>query len=239
MRCRSFPFGGATPFEASMSIPVARRSPQPGPSRRPGPIRVVAADPQPLFHDALARAIRQDRELELVAEAGDAVQLAEAILRFAPEVAVLDAALLEPRPPDWDPGSTRLLLLAAAVEPVKAYAAVQAGAAGYVSKDADATVIRRAIVAVARGRSVFDGAAQTGLAREIRLRACDGRPRLTAREQEILVLVAEGLTAPRIARRLGLSPATVKTHLLHLYEKLDVSERAAAVAAGMRRGLLE
>jgi len=217
-------------------VSVTRPSP---PTRREGPIRVISADPCPLFHDALARAIRQDRGLELVAEAEDADQLAGAIRRLAPEVAVVDAELLAPRPAGWDPGCTRLLLLAAEVRPTEAFAAVELGASGYVSKDADAALIRRAIAAVARGETVLDPTAQTGIAQEIRLRARDERPELSAREHEILVLVAEGRTAPQIAGHLSLSTATVKTHLLHLYDKLGVTERAAAVAEGMRRGLLE
>ena len=81
--------------------------------------------------------------------------------------------------------------------------------------------------------------AQHGVAKEVRLRARDQRPALSAREREILVLTAEGLSAPDIARRLYLSPTTVKTHLQHLYDKLGVSDRAAAVAAAMRHRLLE
>jgi two-component system nitrate/nitrite response regulator NarL len=210
-----------------------------GPERRAGPIRVISADPRPLFRDALARAIREDRELELVAEAHDVAQLAAAIRRLAPDVAVVEAEMIEPLPPEWETGSTRLLLLAAEVSPVDAYEAIALGAAGYLSKDAESPAIRRAIAAVARGETVLDRSAQTGIAKEIRLRARDDRPELSPREQEILVLIAEGQTAPQIARRLHLSTATVKTHLLHLYDKLGVTERAAAVAEAMRRGLLE
>ena len=79
---------------------------------------------------------------------------------------------------------------------------------------------------------------QTGLAEQIRFREeNEARPRLSDREQEVLELIAQGLSAPEIGERIHLSTATVKTHLQHLYEKLGVSERAAAVAEGMRRGL--
>ena len=71
------------------------------------------------------------------------------------------------------------------------------------------------------------------------MRAVDDRPGISPREREVLVLIADGLSAPDIAGRLHLSPATVKGHLQSLYEKLGVSERAAAVAEAMRRGLLE
>ena len=80
---------------------------------------------------------------------------------------------------------------------------------------------------------------QAGVAAEIRLRAAHERPLMSARERETLELIAEGLSAPAIGRTLHLSTATVKTHLQHIYEKLGVSERAAAVAEAMRRGLLE
>jgi two-component system nitrate/nitrite response regulator NarL len=71
------------------------------------------------------------------------------------------------------------------------------------------------------------------------MRSSEPRPVLSPREHEILVLTADGLSAPHVAERLMLSPATVRTHLQHLYDKLGVSDRAAAVAEAMRRGLLE
>jgi two-component system, NarL family, nitrate/nitrite response regulator NarL len=92
---------------------------------------------------------------------------------------------------------------------------------------------------VARGRTVLSPEPQAGVAREIRLRGASDRAAMTARERETLTLIAEGLSAPQIGRVLHLSTATVKTHLRHIYEKLGVSERAAAVAEAMRRGLLE
>ena len=85
---------------------------------------------------------------------------------------------------------------------------------------------------------VISTEAQTRMAEEIQKRAQGTREALSAREREILGLLAEGASAPDIARRLYLSPATVKTHLHNVYEKLGVSERAAAVAEGMRRGLI-
>jgi len=98
---------------------------------------------------------------------------------------------------------------------------------------------RDAIAAVARGETVLAPEVQAGIAREIRLRSGDERPVLTAREREILGMTADGYSAPEIAERLTLSPTTVRTHLQHLYDKLGVSDRAAAVAEAMRRGLLE
>ena len=174
-------------------------------------MRVLAADGQPLYRDALARAIGGRPELELVGEAGDGRQALDAISASAPDVALIGSTL------DGLSGeqvlnavardrlATRVVMMAARPEPSEVYAALADGAAGYLTKDADA---RELCDAVARGGTV-------------------------------LSLIAEGLSAPDIGRALHLSTATVKTHLRHIYEKLGVSERAAAVAEAMRRGLLE
>jgi two-component system nitrate/nitrite response regulator NarL len=205
--------------------------------RRSGPIRIVSADDQPLFRDALARAVQDEPVLELVDQAADAPALRASIERLQPDVALVDAALLAPAVDIAR--STRVVVLVAEVDAAEAYAAVEVGVAGYLSKDLDGAVICRAAAAVGRGETVLDPAVQTRLAAEIRLRARDERPVLSAREHEILVLIAEGRSAPEIARRLRVGTTTVKTHLLHLYSKLGVAERAAAVAEAMRRGLLE
>jgi two-component system nitrate/nitrite response regulator NarL len=221
-------------------------SPPPKPGRRDRvTIRVVAADPQPLFRDALARAIAQQPRLELVAEVAEGPAALVTATRLDADVLVIDEALLrsdgrslvEALPEPEQPA--RVLLLAVEVDPADAFAAIQAGAAGYLSKDLDGAALGQAMVRVAQGETVLDAQVQTGLAREIRLRAQEDRPVLSAREQEVLRLIASGLTAPDIAKRLHLSTATVKTHILHLYEKLGVAERAAAVAEAMRQGLLE
>jgi two-component system nitrate/nitrite response regulator NarL len=216
-------------------VSSTRAVPRPG----AGKIRVILADEQPLFRDALGRAIRQDAALELVVEAEDRAALVAAIAENEADAVLLDAALLSA----VTPGARRLpriLVLAADVDPAAAYAAVRAGVAGYLSKDAEGAVICRALVAVARGQIVLDSSAQVGLASEIRLRVRrDEQPLLSPREREILAMVAEGRTAPVIAEELKVSTATVKSHLIRLYTKLGVTERAAAVAAAMRRGLLE
>src|SRR5690606_14123512 len=121
-----------------------------------------------------------------------------------------------------------------------AYQTVAEGARGYLSKEASRQEICDAIVTIARGGTALAPEVQAGLAREIQQRErADGRPELTPRESEVLQLIAEGLSAPQLGRRIHLSPTTVKTHLHTLYEKLGVSDRAAAVAEAMRRGLLE
>jgi two-component system, NarL family, nitrate/nitrite response regulator NarL len=209
-------------------------------------IRVVVADDHPLFREALDRAVRQRPELELVGAAPDGRAALEAIRELAPDVAVLDLRL---------PGldgiqilnavtrdrlATRTLILSASGDPEVVYRAVQGGAAGYFLKEADRDAILDAIAAVTRGRTAIDPTLQAGVFDQIRLRGTgEDRPILTAREREVLALTADGLSAPQIAERLIVALPTVKTHQARLYEKLGVSERAAAVAEAMRRGLLE
>jgi two-component system nitrate/nitrite response regulator NarL len=208
-------------------------------------VRVLAADSHPLYREAVGRAIKERPELELVGQAREGREALEAIDSERPDVAVVDQALsgltaeqvLNAVGRDGLP--TRVLILGAQPEPGTVYSAIAKGAAGYLTKYADARELCDAITAVARGRTVLGQDLQTGIAGEIRLRAVHDRPFLSDREREILTLVAKGITAPDIGKKLHLSPATVKTHLHHLYEKLDVSERAAAVAEAMRRGLLE
>jgi two-component system, NarL family, nitrate/nitrite response regulator NarL len=208
-------------------------------------VRVLAADGQPLYRDAVARAIRERPELELVGQAGNGREALEAIGAEHPDVAVIDRTLTGLsgeqvlNAVERDGLSTRVVLIAAHADPCEVYAALADGAAGYLTKEADARELCDAITAVARGRTVLAGELQAGVAGEIRLRAPRDRPVMSDRELETLTLIAEGLSAPQIGRALHLSTATVKTHLQHIYEKLGVSERAAAVAEAMRRGLLE
>ncbi len=153
-------------------------------------------------------------------------------------MAVVDAALAG-AVAAAGPGPARLLVLAAEVDPPDAHVALESGAAGYLTKDVDAPRILRAIADVARGATVLDGPAQDGVAYELRLRRREDRAWLTRREHEILAQIADGRTVSRIAAGLHISVATVKTHTLHAYAKLGVSDRAAAVAVAMRQGLLE
>jgi two-component system, NarL family, nitrate/nitrite response regulator NarL len=214
-----------------------------GPARRR--VRVLAADRHPLYRDALTRAIRERPELELVGQARDGREALDAIGSERPDVAVIDRTLAGLSGDQVlnavgrDRLRTRVVMIAAEPEPQLVYAAIAKGAAGYLTKDADARELCDAIAAVARGRTVLSPQLQAGIAGEIRLRAVDERPVLSERERQALELVAKGLTAPQIGRRLCLATPTVKTHLHHVYAKLGVAERAAAVAEAMRRGLLE
>jgi two-component system nitrate/nitrite response regulator NarL len=212
----------------------------------PARVSVVVADDHPLFREGIERAVRERPELELVGAAANGREALAQIRELMPLVAVLDVRL-----PELDGLQvlnalvrdgirTRVLFLSASGEPELVYRAVQAGAAGYFRKEADRDAILNGIAAVAAGRTAIEPELQAGVFDQIRVRGTgDERPILTVREREVLALMADGLSGPQIAQRLIVAPPTVKTHQARLYEKLGVSDRAAAVAEAMRRGLLE
>jgi two-component system nitrate/nitrite response regulator NarL len=207
---------------------------------------VVVADDHPLFRDGIARAVRERPDLELVGEATNGREALEQMRVLHPVAAVLDLALPELDGMDVlnairrDQLGTRVLILSASTDGALVHQAIAAGAAGYLSKRATRVEVCDAVLAIARGELVLEAGLHSALMAEVQsLGVDDGRPILTAREREILGLMADGLSAPAIGERLFVSPTTVKTHMGHMYEKLGVSDRAACVAEAMRRGLLE
>jgi two-component system, NarL family, nitrate/nitrite response regulator NarL len=218
----------------------------PGRGASSGRVSVLVADDHPLYREGIVRAIKDRPDLELVGEAGDGREALERIRDLAPDVAVLDIRMPEMEGTQVlsalrrDGVGTEVLFLSAFMESELAYKTVAEGAKGYLSKESSRQEICEAIITVARGGTALAPEVQAGLAQEIQVRErAESRPALTPREAEVLQMIAEGMSAPGIAQRLHLSTTTVKTHLHTLYEKLGVSDRAAAVAEGMRRGLLE
>jgi two-component system nitrate/nitrite response regulator NarL len=208
-------------------------------------VTVLVADDHPIYREGIVRAIKDRPDLELIDEAGDGRLALERIRALKPEVAVLDIrmpgldgtqVLAAMRQEGLD---TEVLFLSAFMEPELAYKTVASGAKGYLSKEASRAEVCEAIVSIARGGTAFAAEAQAGLAAQIQERErSGGPPKLTEREQEVLALVSEGYSAPDIGKRIHLSTTTVKSHLHSLYEKLGVSDRAAAVAEAMRRGMI-
>ena len=208
-------------------------------------VSVYVGEDHPIYLEGLVRALRQRPEFEVLGSSTDGRQALEEIRRLAPDVAILDQnmpGLLGNevmQAISRDGLATRVLMLSASVDSAVVFRAVANGVSAYLTKDSDRSAICDAVAAVARGQTVLAPQVQAGLAGEVRLREHESRPALSPREHEILELTANGRSAPDIARDLQISAATVKTHLRNIYEKLGVSERAAAVAEAMRRGLRE
>ncbi len=210
-----------------------------------GPVRVVVADDHPFFRDGLSRGLVRNGPIQVVAEADNGRDALDAIRRELPDVALVDYQM-----PDLDglaivhavvrdKLATRVVLLSAFTDSAIVFRALEEGAAGYLSKEAPRAQIVDAVLAVARGGTVVPPELASGLAGEIRLRASSNAPVLSERERQVLQAFARGLSIPEVASELFIGTSTVKTHTQRLYEKLGVSDRAAAVAEGMRRGLVE
>lgn len=208
-------------------------------------VSVVIGDDHPMFRDGVVRALQSSGSIEVVAEADDGTAALAAIREHRPQVALLDY-----RMPGMDGAAvaaavvrdalpTRVLLISAHDESAIVYRALQDGAAGFLPKESTRSELVNAVLDCAKGRDVVAPSLAAGLAGEIRRRAEPDAPALSPREREVLVLIAGGASIPAMAKELFLAPSTVKTHVQRLYEKLGVSDRAAAVAEAMRRKLLD
>jgi two-component system nitrate/nitrite response regulator NarL len=206
---------------------------------------VVVVDDHPFYRDGLARALTLDGRVKVLGEAGGGREGLEIIRREQPQVALVDYQM-----PDMDGTAvvhalkrdgvaTRVLLISAVTDGAVVFKALEEGAAGYIGKEAPRADIITAVLTVAQGGTVVPPELAAGLAEQIRLRGQGADPALSAREREVLLGFARGLSIPELAAELYLAPSTVKTHTQRLYEKLGVSDRAAAVAVAMRSGLLE
>jgi len=208
------------------------------------PIGLLIVDDHPVVRDGLSGMFASTAEFSVLGQAGDgaeAVRLAEAL---RPDVILMDL-----RMPGLDGVAAitelarrgvaaRVLVLTTYDTDSDVLAAVEAGATGYLLKDAPRAELVRAVRAAAHGEAVLAPSVAARLMSRVRTPDVTVEEPLSARELEVLELVAAGNTNREAAARLFISEATVKTHLLHIYEKLGVSDRAAAVAEAFNRGLL-
>ncbi|GAA4204259.1 response regulator [Actinocatenispora rupis] len=204
-------------------------------------IRVLLVDDHPVVRDGLRGMLSGAADIEVVGEASDG---AEAVDRAA--VDRPDVVLMDLRMPNVD-GVTairrlrerglpcRVLVLTTYDTDQDVLPAIEAGATGYLLKDAPREDLFRAVRSAARGEAVLAPSVATRLMGRVRTPVAEP---LSQRELEVLSLIAAGSTNRDAASRLFISEATVKTHLLHIYAKLGVNDRAAAVAAAFHRGLL-
>ena len=206
---------------------------------------MLIADDHPLFLFAMAHSVRSREELELVGQAKTGREAIAIARETRPDLAVLDVempdlgGLDELNAITREGLPTRVLFVSGSLDAAKSYSLIEAGAAGILEKDAMPEQIGDALIRIAQGETILAPSVQAALMREVRDRRERTQTVLSPREAEVLGFLAEGLSAPQIAAELHLSPSTIKTHLQRLYERLGVSDRAAAVAEGMRRGLIE
>ncbi|MFF2495913.1 response regulator [Agromyces sp. NPDC058064] len=204
-------------------------------------IRVLIADDHPIVRDGLRGMFAGDPRFDVVGEAADGAEAVALARALEPAVVLMDL-----RMPRVDGVSaikqlgelgltTRVLVLTTYDTDSEVLPAIEAGATGYLLKDAPGDELMRAVEAAARGEAVLSPAVATRLMGRLR----EPESPLSARELEVLRLIAAGTTNREAAARLFISEATVKTHILHIYAKLDVNDRAAAVAVGFQRGLLD
>jgi DNA-binding NarL/FixJ family response regulator len=205
------------------------------------PIRLLIADDHPIVRDGFRGMFAAEPGFTVLGEAADGAEAVAMAKALAPDVILMDLRMPVMGGVDAIRELTRLALPARVlvlttfgtdrdVRP-----AIEAGATGYLLKDAGRDELVKAVRAAARGEAVLSPAVATRLMSQVRA----PQEALSDREIEVLRLVAGGNANREVAKRLFLSEATVKTHLLHVYAKLGVNDRAAAVAAGFRRGLLD
>lgn len=219
--------------------------PQPGPGR----IRLLIVDDHPVVRDGLRGILEGSPDFEVVGEAANGAEAVTRARALRPDVVLMDL-----RMPDVD-GVTaikrlaelgveaRVLVLTTYDTDADVVPAIEAGATGYLLKDSPRSDLLRAVRAAVHGEAVLSPSVATRLLGQVRGqgrgqgRAPAPEP-LSARELDVLALIARGCSNRDAAVRLFISEATVKTHLLHIYAKLGVNDRAAAVAVGFERGLL-
>ena len=204
-------------------------------------IRIILADDHPVVRDGLMGMIGSQKDLSVVGEAGNGEDLLSLAGRTPADVALVDLhmpvldgvsaiARLRESSPDL-----RVLVLTTYDSDADIRRAVEAGATGYLLKDAPREELFRAIRQTARGDSYLSPAVASRLVNQVRSADHD---ELSPREVEVLTLVAQGRANKEIARSLRLSEATVKSHLLHIFEKLGASDRTHAVTIAIRRGII-
>jgi DNA-binding NarL/FixJ family response regulator len=205
------------------------------------PIKLLIADDHPVVRDGLSSMFARDPEFEVVGEAADGAEAIQRALAVEPDVILMDlrmtgmdgvTAIAELTRRGV---AARVLVLTTYDTDSHVLPAIEAGATGYLLKDAPRAELLRAVRAAARGEAVLSPTVAARLMKRLRVPSTGS---LSQRELEVLQLVAAGNTNREAAARLFITEATVKTHLLNIYAKLDVGDRAAAVAEAFNRGLM-
>lgn len=205
-------------------------------------IRLLVVDDHPVVRAGMVAVLGEEADFEVVGEAANGAEALGLVPRLRPDVVLMDLRMpvmdgaeataritAQPDPP-------QVLVLTTYDTDADIVRAVEAGARGYLLKDAPTDVLADAIRSAARGETVLAPPVAARLADRLRAPA---RPELTGREVQVLALVARGLSNADIGRELFIGEATVKTHLIRSFAKLEVTDRTAAVTEAHRRGLID
>jgi DNA-binding NarL/FixJ family response regulator len=201
-------------------------------------ISVLVADDHLVFRTGLKTILSSEEDMKIVGEANDGPSTVAAYRRFRPDITLLDLRMpggggmfaiqqiraIHPR--------ARILILSSYASEEEVYSAMRAGACGYVLKDVDREELTEALRKTHAGQNYLPGK----LAELVAERA--PRPELTPREHEVLQLIARGLINREIAQILGTSESTIRNHTIHLFAKLDVSDRTEAATFAIQRGII-
>jgi DNA-binding NarL/FixJ family response regulator len=206
-------------------------------------LRVLIADDHPLFRQGLRAALDETPGIEVVAEAADGAESVRLAIELAPDVVLMDLQMpelsgvdatrriLDARP------ETHVLVLTMFDGDSSVFAAVRAGAKGFLLKGADKQDVERAIRTVAAGEAVFGSAIATRLVSYFASNRARAFPELTPREHDVLELLADGLGNQAIAAELALSLKTVRNNVSNIFTKLRVADRAQAMLKAREGGL--
>jgi DNA-binding NarL/FixJ family response regulator len=204
---------------------------------------VMLVDDHELIRQGLAKAFERDEEMEIVGQAGSVNEALATYRELTPDVVVTDLQLPDGlgleivRAVRSENDSVGLVVLTMHAGDDQIFAAMEAGASAFVGKDSKASEVVSAAKHAAVAPRTFLCA---GLSAAMMRRATTpAAPRLSGREEEVLVLLAEGLGTSDIAGRLYLSESTAKTHITHIYQKLGAANRAQALVTAMRMGMLD
>ncbi|MFB6749493.1 response regulator [Streptomyces sp. NPDC056353] len=207
-------------------------------------ITLLVVDDHPVVRDGLRGMFESAPGFRVLGEAASGVEALDRAAALDPDVILMDLRMPGGSGVDAIRELTRrgararVLVLTTYDTDSDTLPAIEAGATGYLLKDAPRAELFTAVRAAAEGRTVLSPAVASRLVSAVRAPKAPGGEPLSAREREVLALVARGTSNKEIARELFISEATVKTHLTHLYAKLGVSDRAAAVATAYERRIL-
>jgi DNA-binding NarL/FixJ family response regulator len=205
------------------------------------PIRLLIVDDHPVVRDGLRGAFTGDPDFEVVGEAGNGLEALAQVERVGADVVLMDLRMPEMGGVEAigrlrsSAPSVRVLVLTTFDTDKDVLPAIEAGATGYLLKDAPREELVRAVHAASRGESVLSPAVASRLMGQVRRPAQES---LSRRELDVLRLIADGATNREAAAKLFVSEATIKTHLLHIYDKLGVRDRAGAVGEAYKRRML-